>query len=448
MSILDFLQLLTIVYNIGHFYNTFTASRAITMLASEDKTFFDMVLNASSSKRYKEAAQSILKSKNYLRLHLLNSILILEQCDQTNNSVLLAMEILYAYINESCFSKDDKLWYVFSIFRNVRSLSYMAYDLQISNTPFLIDICNKQAMILLLKELLSEYNNNQPSLKLIESIAKLLDDTVYNENSNAICYYKISRKIVSLIKKDPGYINKDYYADFFINKNSVLNKPHNHKRDFVHSQILKLTFSEDQRHLSEALFKELEKINNTRVGYYDRHSGEQTILVSIKKNCDYAAKSYAAFKSMKCAVSCLKRIHTITSTDKRFILCVKFFLFYLFDESPVSIKPTIDNEKCVICTRGRKSRIKEIKLLKSYSQETTDMMHEVQFLLSRLENDSKNDISITIPASILVYQKNNSGIMNREFDGLIIHPMRKVKQVIFLEAKNTKSKPSYAKKMS
>lgn len=35
-SIGDILQLLTIVYNIGHFYNTFTASRAVTMLSSED----------------------------------------------------------------------------------------------------------------------------------------------------------------------------------------------------------------------------------------------------------------------------------------------------------------------------------------------------------------------------------------------------------------------------
>lgn len=33
-SIADILQLLCIIYNIGHFYNTFTASRAVTMLAS------------------------------------------------------------------------------------------------------------------------------------------------------------------------------------------------------------------------------------------------------------------------------------------------------------------------------------------------------------------------------------------------------------------------------
>ena len=439
------LQLLTIVYNIGHFYNTFTASRAVTMLASEDSAFFDMVVGASTSERFHEAAKSILNSKNYQRLHLLNSILILERCDQAKQSVSLAMEILYAYINESTLPEDSKLKYAFAIFRNVRTVSYMAYDLQIAETPLTIDLCNEKAMILLLQELLSEYNNNQSSHHLVQSTTKLLDDTVYNENSNAICYYKISRKMVSLITKDPSYTSTNYYADLFADKSSILNRTHAHKRDYAQSQILKLTFSGDQRFLSEALLADLEKINNTRVGYYDRHSGEQTILVSIKKNCDPSTKIYSAFKAMKCAVSYLRRIADISSSDVRFILCTKFFLFYLFDENPVVIKPTIDREKCVICTRGKNSRVKELRSLLCASVGTEDENHEVEFLLSQLESDSINDTSITLPASILVYQKDAVGRKLCEFDGMIIHPMRKMDQVVFLEAKNRNEKPAFGK---
>lgn len=444
-SIGDILQLLTIVYNIGHFYNTFTASRAVTMLASEDSAFFDMVVGASTSERFHEAAKSILNSKNYQRLHLLNSILILERCDQAKQSVSLAMEILYAYINESTLPEDSKLKYAFAIFRNVRTVSYMAYDLQIAETPLTIDLCNEKAMILLLQELLSEYNNNQSSHHLVQSTTKLLDDTVYNENSNAICYYKISRKMVSLITKDPSYTSTNYYADLFADKSSILNRTHAHKRDYAQSQILKLTFSGDQRFLSEALLADLEKINNTRVGYYDRHSGEQTILVSIKKNCDPSTKIYSAFKAMKCAVSYLRRIADISSSDVRFILCTKFFLFYLFDENPVVIKPTIDREKCVICTRGKNSRVKELRSLLCASVGTEDENHEVEFLLSQLESDSINDTSITLPASILVYQKDAVGRKLCEFDGMIIHPMRKMDQVVFLEAKNRNEKPAFGK---
>ena len=444
-SIGDILQMLTIVYNIGHFYNTFTASRAVTMLASEDHEFFDMVVGASTSDRFHETAQSILRSKNYQRLHLLNSILILEQCDQAKQSVSLALEILYAYINEFSLPEESKLKYAFSIFRNVRTVSYMAYDLQIAETPLTIDLCNEKAMVLLLQELLSEYNNNQSSHHLVQSTTKLLDDTVYNENSNAICYYKISRKMVSLLIKDQYYTNKDYYTDLFSDKSSILNQTHAHKRDYAQTQILKLTFSGDQRFLSEALLSDLERINNTRVGYYDRHSGEQTILVSIKKSCDAATKRYAAFKAMKCAVNYLRRIADISSTDVRFILCAKFFLFYLFDENPVVIKPTIDRDKCVICTRGKNSRVKELKTLLHNSVGTEDENHEVEFLLSRLVVDSINDTSITIPASILVYQKDAVGRKLCEFDGLIIHPMRKTGQLVFLEAKNRNEKPTFGK---
>ena len=441
----DIFQLLTIVYNIGHFYNTFTASRAITMIAEEDDTFHNMVVNACEDARYQRAASLYLDSKNYQRLHLLNSILILEQCDKSKQSISVALEILYAYINEQELPEENKLKYAFAIFRNVRTVSYMAYDLQIAETPLTIDLCNEKAMLLLLKELLSEYNNNQSSNHLVGSITKLLDDTVYNENSNAICYYKISRKMVSLLTKEPIGTDINYYSDLFVNKGSVLNRSHTHKRDYVQSQILKLTLTAKDKWVSEELLSDLEKINNTRVGYYDRHSGEQTILVSIKKTCDLPTKRYAAYKTLKCAINYLRRISNIDSCDPRFLLVAKFFLFYLFDENPVVIKPTISRETCVICTRGKNTRIRAIHNLLKSSIGNEDENHEVEFLLSQISDDSINDTTITIPASILVYQKDAVGRKLSEFDGMIIHPMRKENQVIFLEAKNRDRQPSFGK---
>lgn len=180
-------------------------------------------------------------------------------------------------------------------------------------------------MLLILKELLSEYNNTLSSQRLVESISKLLDDTVYNENSNAICYYKISRRIVSLLQQEEVFGNKDYYNDFFANASSVLNKSQAHKRDYTQTHILKLTFQYKDRRISENLLFDLERINNTRVGYYDRHSGEQTILVSIKKTCESHSKTVAAFKTLKCAISVLRKIDNISPSDARYLLCANFF---------------------------------------------------------------------------------------------------------------------------
>lgn len=444
-SIGDILQILTIIYNIGHFHNTFTASRAITIISSEDKFFYDLVVNASKNERYQNAAKVILESKNYQRLHLLNSLLILEQCDISKQAISVALEILYAYINEPQLNEESKLRYAFNIFKKVRTVSYMAYDLQIAETPLTIDLCNEKAMRLLMEELLSEYNNNQSSIHLVRSITKLLDDTVYNENSNAICYYKISRKMVSLLTKEPNYSKLDYYKDLFIDENSLMNRIHTHKRDYVQSHILKLTFPRELRGLSEQLLLDMEKFHNTRVGYYDRHSGEQTVLVSIKKNCSVSSKRSAAYKTMKRAISYLRRIPSLSSTDKRYLLIVKFFLFYLFCENPVVIKPTIDKEVCVICTRGKKTRINEIQSLLKGSIGNEDENHEVEFLLSQIKDDTVNDTSITIPASIIVYQKGAVGRKLSEFDGMIIHPMKKEKQIVFLEAKNRDKQPSCGK---
>ena len=442
----DIFQLLTIIYNVGHFYNTFTASRAVIMMARENSDFREMVINACGDERYQSAAKRILESKNYQRLHLLNSILILEHCNKSKQSISVALEILYAYINEELLPEESKLKYAFAIFRNVRAVSYIAYDLQIAETPLTIDLCNEKAMLLLLKELLSEYNDNQPSDHLVDSITKLLDDTVYNENSNAICYYKISRKMVSLMTSQLDCTSENYYSDLFIDKSSILNRGYTQRRDYIQSQILKLTFTVDQRRISEPLLFDLEKINNTRVGYYDRHFGEQTILISIKDACNADVKRYAAYKVLKCTVNYLRKIPEISLYDSRFLLTVKFFLFYLFDENPVVIKPTISKDICVVCTRGKNKRIKEVQSLLQSSSGNEDENHEVEFLLSRIVNDSVNDTTITIPASVIVYQKNAAGRKLSEFDGLIIYPMRKSNQVIFLEAKNRDKKPSFGKR--
>jgi hypothetical protein len=129
----------------------------------------------------------------------------------------------------------------------------------------------------------------------------------------------------------------------------------------------------------------------------------------------------------------------------RYLLCTKFFLFYFFNEHPVSIKPTIDKETCVICTRGKTARIKEVSALLNGEIGTDDEKHEAQFLLECLKTDDRNDTSICIPASIVVYKKDDSGKDLCEFDGMVIHPMRKQEQILFLEAKNTKNQPTKGK---
>lgn len=109
------------------------------------------------------------------------------------------------------------------------------------------------------------------------------------------------------------------------------------------------------------------------------------------------------------------------------------------------INVQLNRDICVVCTRGKNTRIKELQSLLKSSIGNEDENHEVEFLLSQIINDSVNDTTVTIPASILVYQKDAVGRKLSEFDGMIIHPMRKTNQVIFLEAKNRDKKPAFGK---
>lgn len=77
---------------------------------------------------------------------------------------------------------------------------------------------------------------------------------------------------------------------------------------------------------------------------------------------------------------------------------------------------------------------------------TDDEIHEAEFLLTRFVADTTNDTCISIPASIKVYPNEQSGTILAEFDGMIIHPYRNSKQIVFLEAKNTSEKPNYGRK--
>lgn len=53
---------------------------------------------------------------------------------------------------------------------------------------------------------------------------------------------------------------------------------------------------------------------------------------------------------------------------------------------------------CVVCTRGKNARIKELQSLLKSSIGNEDENHEVKFLLSQIVNDSTND---TTPVSNL-----------------------------------------------
>lgn len=440
VTIADALQILSMIYSTGHFYNTFTASRAAIMYANENNDFYNLILNACENPIYKLKAQEFIETGNYQRFHLLNSLLVLEKCEQSKFPIILAKNILYSYLNRNELPDESKLHYVFDLFKSVRDVSYITYDLQIADTPLTIDIGNKKNLIVLFRELLSEYNNRSSPQHLVDAIGKLLNDIVYNESSNAICYYQISDKMKRELRET---VIGNYY-DLFLNYESILNKKdYSQNKRFDQENILKLTFENTELKSFNNLFNALSHTNGLKIGYYNRYSGERTIVVAISNS--NRNKLRTSFRILKKVISSLKMIN-IPENDKRYLLSTKFFLYYLFSSNKLVINPTIHSKTCVVCTRGKKARLNCIDNLLKEAKGNEDERHEVEFIRNCLSDDTINDTSIIVPASIVVYTPQDKGDKSSEFDGIVIHPFRKVEQIRFFEAKNTEYKPTYAKK--
>lgn len=431
----DCLQILSIVYSLGHFYPTFTSSRAVIMQAGINPEFREWVLASCRDPKLKSFTLKVLEEENYHQLHLINSLLTLEGCDQTKISVKIAQALLYAYLMQEEIPKDNKLKGVFTIFRAVRSVSYLAYDLPIAPVPFMIDLADEDGLLFLFSELLASYRDNTQAKDLILAINKLLSDTVYNEESNCICHYGIARKLSGKLADLPRLPSCDYYQDLWLDPTSYLNQAPVRRKDFNEDYILKLTFRGDEKTEALTLLALMEKMNDVRVGYYDRHPQGHTILISLRKKAKN--KVNTALLILRRVVRSLKKMK-LDPADDRYLLVTKFFLYYLFGQRKLEILPTIHESSCVICTFGSKNRLNAIQGLLDDSKAAPNILHEGEFLRSRLLNDKRKDTSLTLPCSIVLYGED--GKTDFEFDGLIIHPNRVAEQVVFLEAKLMKSK--------
>nr|WP_242568365.1 hypothetical protein [Clostridium botulinum] len=120
------------------------------------------------------------------------------------------------YLLEDTIIIRDKFKFIFDLFRKIRSVAFVTYDLLVAPVPIYIDINNTRYLENLLRELLSNYNNKTQINNLFRGLQKLLQDTVYNEKENALIQYSISNKMANLGLKNKGIVEliKSNYIDF------------------------------------------------------------------------------------------------------------------------------------------------------------------------------------------------------------------------------------------
>lgn len=422
-------------YNIGHFYNTFSASCAAIRICKENLKMRDKLLSSIIDERFSNAAKRILSNEDAMHIHLINSLVLLEKCNQELESVRVAKELIYNYLSLSSELEKDLEW-VFFVFHQIRDIAYLMNDLLFAPVPLSLD--SEKGIPILIKELLSKYNNKAAPRRMIESIRKLLDDAFYYEPEEAFRQEQVVRSICRMIRQEMDLKEWSYYV-------ADMNSPFNIRqktKSMTDSNVLKLTFTNqnDCRDIRDQVVR----MNGVYCTTYSRTTKEETLLVANRKSNN--DRTYTSFRILKNIVSIEKDQYDCGEEINHLLLCVKFFLSALFGNRYVEIIADIIEKTGLYIARGKKSRAKYLESkIQSYSN-NPDTKHEAEFVLSRLMEDKKNDTAIVIPSSIIVYKDNEPSTPYVEFDGMIVFPNRVENQLIFCEAKNRDQKPGTAKK--
>lgn len=428
-SVEEFIQTFTLAYNIGHCFNTFLSSRAMIYALKNSVNLFNEFTALFIDQRGKNLLKKLVEKDDYLHFHLLNSILVLEQCNQNEIAVQIAKEMIYAYLGINECSK--KLQYVFNVYRKVRDLSITTFDLQLDHTPFRIMLANETSLKLFLREYLARYNDNDKATQIVNSLTRLLSAFIYDEENRTIKMHYIAKKIGRKIIKD-GCAN--YYNDLFLNKMSLINKKPSSSIS-IDSNCLKVTFDENEIPIAMTLQQKLDRMNHVKSAIYYRNNNRLTLVVSVNKNS--LSNITLQLRILRIIISSLNKIDDIKSFDNRYLTVAKYFLSHLLKNRIIKINPTGDNnDVCAYCLRGS---VNKKNILNNHIKNYSDPgeKHEIEHMINILHNDNRKDFSILIPASIIVLDI-NGGKSDVEFDGFIIHPYRKIEQIVFLEAKASK----------
>ena len=183
ISIGDAIQIFVLIYNLGHFHNTFIASRGfldyLAKLESKLESFKSIINNTNLN----DALDYIIERRLYHLLHLFNSYIILDSFDQLIPSVSVAKDLLTKYIEWKCFNTSfENIDYlaIFEYFERVRGLAYIINDLQVSSFPLFVRWDDERVLKNLLYEYFDKYNDSQFVNKILKGVGKIILIKLYH----------------------------------------------------------------------------------------------------------------------------------------------------------------------------------------------------------------------------------------------------------------------------
>lgn len=198
----EILQMLAILGNLGHMYDTFTASRIFLRLLKESKekgSSLYQVYKRNLPKEIYSAFDELLYSENYYKLHLFNAIHLIKgySISAANKDICnLSVQVLTQLI-DSTLIKNEATFRIFTLYKKLRKIAYLSVDMIYTPASF---GANLSQMIYSISSAIDDLFNDQSAIS--RSIGQLEDIIHKQIYDSPICILNSTR------------IEQEYYLEY------------------------------------------------------------------------------------------------------------------------------------------------------------------------------------------------------------------------------------------
>jgi len=448
-SCIEFLQILVLLSNIGHFPETFAASKTFLNILKTDKNLLQ-IYKRGIGKNGQKSLKRILELENFYEIHLLNSIFILRRLKRKSKKLSLLSElIVLSYLNREQFSDKE---IIFKTFRKLRDVAFLILDSQYSLVPFYIDLN------LISDDFVDFYHklmeDNSPTNSSVYKLIQILEQSLYflpkSMKSVYATYECLSVKSEDLIGVSSIKELKELFLFEDYPKYNISTKCKEQEIEkFVE---LKVSIEDCVFYIIDSeIFKNVNnKIKNLNKRFFpiviilpNANFSKLYIMLSLNKENLENKKVITIFKELLNFSSKLPLMENNKIGENILLdLILKGTLYYSFNLDTDNIKVKT-NKKDFIFSTPNKAKIE----LENKSKETRDQSqrNEIEMIKECIDNEYENrkrKILIYFGSLKIREKINNNWNDKAEIDGIILDFYEK--SIILIEAKKEYGGTAYS----
>ncbi|RAS76654.1 hypothetical protein [Priestia endophytica] len=473
----EILQCLALLTNMGHFPDTFSASKVWLHLLRKNFRNLRTGLKRGLQDEEKYLLDDMISNFDTYNIHLINALFLLERyrrVDGGNEIIDFSKKLIIEYIN----NENEQLKKYWKIYKSIRKIAYVLMDSHYAPIPFNLEL---SSIVLNLDHYQDSLIDSSSAFqKALEQMNIVLENSLYldpnsllvsNMRSEQISYklgsLPIKEKIdkISVIRDllEPLNEKSDGISAIF-QKQDILSFP---QPDWDINNVLDITYNEIdyyqsifpidtwefERELTEAL-----GVNSCRVSAaYPPSRKNFRLVFSIKNNVADTKKIYKALDITKQAIELdldFKERGFQNNNQAEDEFKAKIFKYLLkysfgFEKEYVLDYPITKKVNNVPLFFGRGS-VNVSNLIQKYIDDvkdnlSTDQVHELKVVRDRIRDLNYRGLILAFLGSTKI-RKANETTFSCEFDGIVYLPYRKKEEFLFvIEAKNKPNGSTEAK---